>query len=174
MFFIETNSGLQLGLACPKEDEICIEDIAHGLARQSRFAGQFAFSSVAKHSVQVVKMVEADIESGALYVPKFEVFNALMYALLHDASEAYICDLPSPLKQLCPDYRLIESRVMRAVYKKFGVTTSGFEATIKEYDLAARVIERNEIKDKTDFRHSFADDETLFLDTYRDLIRVYK
>ena len=42
-------------------------------------------------------------------------------ALFHDASEAYMCDMPSPLKKLCPDYKVIEARVSKAIAERFGL-----------------------------------------------------
>jgi hypothetical protein len=47
-----------------------------------------------------------------------------MWGLLHDASEAYLVDLPSPIKhrtQLGNEYIAFEGRVMSAVCKRFGL-----------------------------------------------------
>ena len=78
-------------------EDIDIQDIATGLANECRFNGQIDnFYSVAQHSVYTSYLV----------APEFA-----LEALLHDASEAYVKDLPSPLKKLLPEYKLIELRV---------------------------------------------------------------
>ena len=40
--------------------------------------------------------------------------------LLHDASEAYIGDMPSPFKKLMPDYKKLEDNLMKVIAQKFG------------------------------------------------------
>jgi 5'-deoxynucleotidase YfbR-like HD superfamily hydrolase len=46
-----------------------------------------------------------------------------LWGLLHDASEAYLIDLPRPLKQLSEfaAYREAERRLQRAVAARFGL-----------------------------------------------------
>jgi 5'-deoxynucleotidase YfbR-like HD superfamily hydrolase len=102
-------SGLSIDLVDPAPDAIHILDIAHGLALQCRFAGQIQeFYSVAQHSVMVSRLVPRE--------------DAL-WGLLHDASEAYINDVPSLLKEtkLLTGYRMVEARLMNAVLKQFGL-----------------------------------------------------
>ncbi|WP_109372912.1 hypothetical protein [Proteus genomosp. 6] len=95
-------------------EDIDIQDIASGLANECRFNGQIDnFYSVAQHSVYVSYLV----------APEYA-----LEALLHDASEAYIKDLPSPLKKLLPEYKLIELRVEKMIRKKFGLPESKSDA----------------------------------------------
>jgi 5'-deoxynucleotidase YfbR-like HD superfamily hydrolase len=104
-----TVSGLSIDIVNPTPDAIHTLDIAHGLALQCRFAGQIQeFYSVAQHSVMVSRLVPRE--------------DAL-WGLLHDASEAYISDVPSPLKQtlFLTGYRMVEARLMNAVLKQFGL-----------------------------------------------------
>ena len=107
--FIGTFSGLRFWPLLPNPDDILIADIAHALAHQCRFGGHASkFYSVAEHSVHVSKLCRPE--------------DAL-WGLLHDASEAYLVDLPRPLKQL-PEfaaYREAERRLQRAVAVRFGL-----------------------------------------------------
>jgi hypothetical protein len=89
----------------PRPEDVCIEDIAHGLSMLCRYNGQCReFYSVAEHSVHVSYMVPEALA---------------LEALLHDASEAYCNDLARPLKMHLPDYQLIEAlndAVIREVF----------------------------------------------------------
>ena len=89
-----------------KAADIDIRDIAHALACTSRFGGHTREPiSVAQHSV---------------YVSYFCLTQPLQ-GLLHDASEAYLGDVPEPLKDspVFEKYRKLESRVQMLVYQKF-------------------------------------------------------
>ena len=100
-------SGLHFDPEHPTPDMLDIEDIALGLSRESRYAGQTsAFYSVAQHSVLV-----CDITPVAQQ----------LWALLHDASEAYLKDLPWPVKRLVPEYKVMERRLMRVIAEKFNL-----------------------------------------------------
>ena len=74
-----------------------------------RFTGAVArFYSVAEHCLAVSRLVAPELA---------------LTGLLHDASEAYICDVSSPVKysdEFSP-YRAIEARIQRAVYQRFGL-----------------------------------------------------
>lgn len=116
--FIETFSGNTFQPLDPVFADIRIEDIAHALAAQCRFSGHTRFHySVAEHSVRVSE----GISSGW-----FGLFNEkeALWGLLHDASEAYLVDLPTPLK-LDPAiglaYQRAETLLMKAVCKRFSL-----------------------------------------------------
>jgi hypothetical protein len=103
---IRTYTGKVFDLKILDPDTICIEDIAHGLSHTARFAGQLEkFYSVAQHSFFVANNVSPQ--------------NRLA-ALLHDASEAYLGDMPSPFKKMLPDYKEQEDRLMKVIANKFG------------------------------------------------------
>ncbi len=104
MSYISTFTGKHFDFINITMDDICIEDIAQGLSNECRFAGQInQFYSVAQHSVYVSQIVP----------PEYA-----LEALLHDASEAYCKDLPSPLKALLPDYKVIEKGIQKAICYK--------------------------------------------------------
>jgi 5'-deoxynucleotidase YfbR-like HD superfamily hydrolase len=103
---IRTNSGLYINVFDPKPEMLCIEDIAHGTAYQPRFAGHLnRHYSVAQHSILASERA----------TPK----NKLA-ALLHDGSEAFMLDMPTPIKAMLPDYKMYENQLMAVIAKKYG------------------------------------------------------
>lgn len=88
--------------------EVQLVDIAHGLAHRCRFAGHtLRFYSVAEHSLRVAQLVPEEHR---------------LQALLHDASEAYLFDIPSPIKHCFPELQSLEDRIMHAIAQKFCFT----------------------------------------------------
>ncbi len=107
-----TYTGKMIELTNPDKDAISSEDIAHALSMLCRAAGHFKhFYSVAQHSLNCMR--EA-------YARGFSK-RVCLAALLHDASEAYLCDVPSPLKCELNDYKKIEKKFEDAVWKKYGL-----------------------------------------------------
>lgn len=110
--FIRTWSGRKFNLLTPEPTTILIEDIAHALSLQCRFNGHCdEFYSVAEHSVEVCKLVEK------IGMKR----NIVLTALLHDAAEAYTGDVVSPLKNLLPEFKRIESNLERHIAERFGL-----------------------------------------------------
>lgn len=109
---LETYSGLLFDPLCPDPDSIVIEDIAHALSLTNRWGGHTHNPfSVAQHSVNVSRML---LKLGHPYRVQLE-------GLMHDAPEAYIGDLPKPLKACLPDYQAVETVVHNAIMDKFGI-----------------------------------------------------
>lgn len=103
---IRTVSGIYVNVFEPTEDMICIEDIAHALSMQPRFGGHLpSFYSVAQHSASCCALAEHPHK---------------LAALLHDASEAYLLDIPRPIKNRLANYKEIEHGLMLVIAKKFG------------------------------------------------------
>lgn len=103
---IRTHTGLYINVFKPTPEMVCIEDIAHGLSHVCRFAGQTPkFYSVAQHCILMSELAPTSL--------KFEV-------LMHDASEAYLGDMPKPIKNRMDFYSQIEDGLMRVIAKKFG------------------------------------------------------
>lgn len=113
---IKTFTGRYVDVANPEPAMFDIMDIATALSRMPRFSGhtRHAPYSVAQHSMLVAEIVVD------LYGRK-ATRSLRRYALLHDASEAYLCDIASPIKQLLPDYREIERRVQAAILERFEI-----------------------------------------------------
>jgi len=83
---IRTFTGKYVNVFEPTLEMICIEDIAHALSMQCRFGGHLPyFYSVAQHSINCSFLVDTPCL-------KLEV-------LMHDASEAYLLGIPSPIKK---------------------------------------------------------------------------
>jgi len=123
----------------PQPDQIHILDIAAGLANESRFAGQTrSFYSVAQHSV-----------TGSYCISK----EHRLEFLLHDATEAYMKDLPRPLKELLPDYKVIEKRLDAVIRYKYGLPEVCTEA-VKEMDVIMLATERRDLmpRDSVDWQ----------------------
>ena len=103
------------------EGPIRIEDIAHGLSCDARYTGQGRYLSVAEHSVRVSRIAaELAADAGAT---ADECAVVARYGLLHDASEAYLRDVPKPLKftPIFDQYRAVEEKIQRRVYERFGL-----------------------------------------------------
>ena len=129
--WIQTYTGKQAWPLNPHPDDIAIEDIAHALSLQCRYTGHTLFHySVAQHS----------------FLMSFEFAEPMlaMWALLHDASEAYLCDIARPIKSSLPNYQGYEDMLMRVIADKFDLPWPMPEE-IKEKDLAMLVAERNQL-----------------------------
>lgn len=118
--WMQTYTGRQFYPLNPRPEDIDIVDIAHALAMQCRYNGHVQrFYSVAEHCVLLSHAVAPD--------------NAL-WALLHDATEAYVGDMVRPLKRSMPDYVAVEDRVMMAIALRFGLT-GGHHVSHPQYRL---------------------------------------
>lgn len=107
--WVQTFTGRVFWPMDPLPSEIDIEDIAHALSMQCRFGGHAVrFYSVAEHSVLLARHVAPEHRK---------------WALLHDAAEAYLVDVPRPVKPYLGDYRLNEDRLLIAIATRFGLPT---------------------------------------------------
>lgn len=105
--WIQTISGARVNLPTPKPEQIDIYDIAYALSMKCRFNGQCnQFYSVADHSLRVSSLLPIELALGGL---------------LHDANEAYLPDIPRPVKELVPEYKKVENLTELAIFKKFGI-----------------------------------------------------
>jgi hypothetical protein len=118
----------------PDPEQLDAGDIARALANQCRFGGHCRpFYSVAQHSVIVSHLVE---ERGG---DAEDVFAALM----HDATEAYLGDMPHPLKHRSPlgvAFKEAEKHLEAALREHFSIKPDVPE--IKRADLGLLATER--------------------------------
>jgi uncharacterized protein len=132
--YLQTVSGRWVNPFDPDPDQLDAGDIARALANQCRFGGHSrVFYSVAQHSVIVSELVEqrgGDAE---------DVFAALM----HDASEAYLGDMPHPIKHRSPlgaAFKAAEDHLEAALRERFRIKADVPE--IKRADRALLATER--------------------------------
>jgi hypothetical protein len=105
--WIQTYTGVQFFPLDPRIEEIVIEDIAHALSMTCRFGGHcLEFYSVAEHC--------------CLMHDKASDENKLS-TLLHDASEAYITDVPRPIKPSLTNYKEIEANLSNKIFEKYNL-----------------------------------------------------
>lgn len=103
---IQLRSGRYFNLLEPNPDALTVEDIAHALANTCRFGGHVReFYSVAQHSVLACQLMPLSLRLDALF---------------HDASEAILVDMPTPVKALLPEYRVLENTIQCAIATHFG------------------------------------------------------
>ncbi len=173
---ILTFSGRYVDFLDPDPFSITIEAVAHGLANTCRFSGHVReFYSVAQHSVLAV-LALSDLPRAAQFA-----------ILMHDAHEAFVGDIASPLKRLLPDYREIEARMEAAVWRRFGIEAMPPEA--KRADLIMLATEARDLMPPHDDVWEIIKDiepladritpwlprtaETLFLSYFRHLAPVW-
>lgn len=126
--WMQTYSGKQFYPLDPRAEDVDPVDIAHALSLLCRYNGHVKkFYSVAEHCIHMSFSVP----------PEFA-----LWALLHDATEAYLGDMISPLKRFMPDYQKAEERVMKAIAEKFGLSTHIMPAEVKEADTRILLTER--------------------------------
>lgn len=104
---IATYNGSRFFVNDPTPEEIDINVIAHALSNLCRFGGHCSqFYSVAEHSIRVASILPPELQ---------------LTGLLHDASEAYLVDMPRPIKIIMPQYLEIEGKIMESVATKFNL-----------------------------------------------------
>lgn len=101
----QTFTGKQFWGMDARPEDIEIRDIAHALACINRYNGHTPVPySVAQHSVLVSDHCDS---------------KDAFWGLMHDASEAYIGDMISPLKRHMPQYIEVEERLMLQICRRF-------------------------------------------------------
>jgi hypothetical protein len=108
--WIQTYSGGRVWPMDLRTDDVRLQDVAHHLSMKARYAGACTdFLSVAQHAVELSRAVPGG--------------PAVQYAALHhDDTEAFLPDIPSPVKPFIPGWRAIENSAERAiVIGAFGV-----------------------------------------------------
>lgn len=176
--FIQTRKVMCFDPLHPNEEDIHIEDIAWSLAQKVRFSGFGSrFYSIAEHSIHVSQLCP----------PQYAFAG-----LLHDAAEAYLFDVPTPLKANPALHSICDAinRLQHIINGKYGVVD--LERAVKPADLQMLRVEAEALIGPLDpeFRRylsgipvpvrpvlRFADPETAyewFLETFEALESVYE
>jgi len=153
---IRTFTGIYINPFTPDSDKICIEDIAHALSQIPRFGGHLpGFYSVAQHSIEVSYQVKDKLTG-----------------LLHDASEAYLYDIPKPLKFRMPEYIKAEKRLMALISDKFGFKFP-LPKDVKLIDRVQLEWEWNTLMLISPIRINFAKKQVFFENKFLELFHLY-
>lgn len=131
--FIQTFTGKFINVLDLDTDLIDIRDIAHSLSQQCRFNGHCSdFYSVAQHCVYVSMMLPDEL--------KFP-------GLMHDGTETYLCDIPSPLKPHLANYKALELNAARKIEEKwFGGENILEHPLVKEADVRMLATEFRDLR----------------------------
>jgi 5'-nucleotidase len=158
----------------PRVEDVCIRDIAHSLSMLCRFNGHTkTFHSVAQHCVMVSDLCPEN----------------RLWGLLHDASEAYIADFSSPLKNsgYFENYKQVEKQIQKVICQKFRLPNEE-PAEIKRADLIVLATEARDLMSPvhSEFRLDYeplpeiivplppGEAEQLFLNRFRELVGSHK
>jgi len=156
---LETVSGKKINVTDPDPATIDISDIAWALSRMPRFSGHsipYVPYSVAQHCIQVMKEL-------APHGPRIQ-----MHGLLHDAAEAYINDLPSPIKHIPEIHAVIsklEDKLMLTIYEALGVE----QPTAEEHTIVKIADKHQQAVEAYNFMHSRGNDWNLPKVTFKKL-----
>lgn len=126
MSCITTYTGKHFDPTDPDPTLFDIRDIAHSLSLTCRGNGHVkTFFSVASHCVNCA--TEAELRG---YSPR-----VCLACLIHDASEAYMSDVPRPFKHALPEYIKAEEKILELIYEHF----LGSPITRRESEIIKRI-----------------------------------
>ncbi|MDF2694285.1 MAG: hypothetical protein K0S65_2668 [Labilithrix sp.] len=126
--WMQTYTGKAFYPLAPVPADVDIHDIAHALSMLCRYNGHTGrFYSVAEHCVHLSRYVSPE--------------NAL-WALLHDAPEAYIGDMIRPLKKYMPDFQWVDDNLTAVIALRYNLEGTLIPAEVKEADTRILINER--------------------------------
>lgn len=129
-FYIRTYCGIKFSISNPIQEDVNNGDFINVLPRIPRFGGHTRrFLSVAEHSLLTRSLA---IKNGSSQ-------DVIDSCLLHDFSEVYLCDVPSPYKAVLPQYVEMEERIQKVVFDHYKCLYKKDE--VRSFDIAARYIE---------------------------------
>jgi 5'-deoxynucleotidase YfbR-like HD superfamily hydrolase len=154
---ILTRSGILFDLADPKPELVRLEDITYALSHINRFTGHTRTRwTVAQHSLLAYHLAS-----------RFRGVRLRILCLLHDAAEAYVGDVSSPMKALVPGFRDVEKRIQDAIFEKFKIPQPDRELldTVKAIDSICYIAERRVLMPQIDYMKLYEYED----EKYRDI-----
>lgn len=127
MSYITTYTGKHFDPTKPDISLVDIRDIAHALSLTCRGNGHVkTFFSVGQHCINCALEAKARGYSR----------RVILACLIHDASEAYMSDVPRPFKHTLPEYMAAEDKLLDLIYEKFlgDTLTAEEQALVKAID----------------------------------------
>lgn len=144
MNFVRTYSGRDVSLAEPHFNTINIRDIACALSRINRFSGATRLPvNVADHSLNVSRLLAMRQASPTVQ----------MLGLLHDAHEAYIGDITTPMRRQikavagCDVVEQTAARLDQAIRQAFGLGRHALARDLAEVHEADQAVLAAEWRD---------------------------
>lgn len=140
--WLQTITGRAFYPLSPRAEDISATDIAHSLSMQCRYNGHVKkFFSVAEHCVLmsdwILEQPRREWTAGNMRRADFA-----LWALLHDAAEAYIGDMVRPLKLHMPDYRAVDDAVTAVIAERFHLAGTALPPAVKMVDTRILLDER--------------------------------
>lgn len=163
---LRTFTGRYINILDPDPMEIFPVDIAVGLARACRFGGHTKkFYSVAQHSDWCRQAIQLQYPGNDSLAFK---------ALMHDAHEFLLCDIPSPLKMIMPEYDAVAEKLQNAIATRFGCRISPEDQVlINEVDKAALEWEwKTKVERWSGFELTDKDAADIFINHFTKLCKV--
>lgn len=134
--FLRTYTGRNVFPLNMYATDIVIEDIAHALSNICRYNGHCSkLYSVGQHSVLMARYL----------LEKYRNQKLALSGLLHDGPEAYIGDMPTPLKRLFPEFVIAEDRIVAVMEARFKLDYPLDCPEIKEADMRLLATEARDL-----------------------------
>jgi hypothetical protein len=180
--WFQTATGRAFYPCSPRAEEVFISDIAHALANVCRYGGHSdAFYSVGQHcllvSLALAPVKELDQLAGATSEIGKQAYKQLatlgLEGLLHDAAEAYIGDMVSPLKHSgdMSGYLRIEEQVEREIARRFDLLPYRFSAPdVKTADRRMMFTEKRDLRRESRVPPSLQWEDVAKYPPYEDVV----
>jgi hypothetical protein len=141
--WVLTSSGQKVYYLNPDPSALNLGDVCRHLGNLCRFTGAVSqFYSVAQHSVMVGQIVQQSLHEAG-WEKNEKYWNQILAALMHDAAEAYVNDISSPLKAVIRGkYKWIEAGIRNALFSRYGVPREAYNDLVIKADRLACDIER--------------------------------
>ena len=138
--YLETVNGKSVFPWNLKREDVLIDDIANSLAMQARYNGHLPeFYSIADHSIHVTVLADMLMSEKDITPEERRVIR--LRALLHDAAEAFISDIPSPVKMFIPSMYEHEDKMIKKIYSFYGAKIT--DRKLKKY--SDQIIKKSDI-----------------------------